>query len=429
MKTGSGWRPRRSPTPGRSAALLGAAALAGLAAGCYSLGYVPAPALAGGRVAVPIFENRTLRRHLEHDLTRHVRRELLETTPLHLARSSDPGVPILRGVIEQVREGPLVVDARQQRLLASLVVTVSFGVFAGEDLVEGVDVDGDGRPDQPHVAIGYAEFAPPLGESRETAADEALRDVAEMIALRLQARGDDPLEPNDRPAEAAALAPGRQFALVHGDPDWFRLSVPARGALTVTLLGAAPGLSLRVAAVEAPGQELIGPAADAATRDRGEVQDGGRAVWVVGGREPGEVLLEVARAADAPGAMLPYQLLVEAPADDWREPDDVPAAAKPLAADRPLRLLQRDEDWHRVELPAGRALRARIEPLEPVAGEAAPGEVDLLVTDTEGVPLRAAVAAGPREASLPASDAARVVLLRVSGDGSGVPYRVSIAVE
>lgn len=429
MRTGSGWRPRRSPTPGSRAALLGALALVTLGAGCYSLGYVPAPALAGGRIAVPIFENRTLRRGYEHDLTRHVRRELLETTPLHLARTTDPGVPVLRGVIEQVREGALVVDARQQRLLASLIVTVSFGVFLGDELVEGVDVDGDGRPDEPHVAIGYAELAPPLGESRETAADEALRDVAEMIALRLQARGDDPLEPNDGPAEAAALAPGRQFALVHGDPDWFRLSVPARGALAVTLLGAAPGLSLRVAAVEAPGQELIGPAAAATTRERGEVQDGGRAVWIVGGHEPGEVLLEVVRAADAPDALIPYQLLVEAPADDWREPDDVPAQAKPLEVDRPLRLLQRDEDWHRVELPAGRALRARVEPLAAAGGEAAPGDVDLLVTDVEGVPLRAAVPVGRREASLPASDAPRVVLLRVSGDGSGVPYRISIAFE
>ncbi len=384
----------------------GAVLLAALTlGGCYSIGYVPDPALGPGLLAVPIFENRTLRRHLEHQLTRDVRREVLETTPLHLARA-EPGVPLLRGSIVRLVEGPIVVDGRSQLIVSSVRVTVVFGVYAGERLLVGVDVDGDGDPDLPHEVVGYAEFATPRGETVETATDEALRDVAEMIALRLQAREDDHLEDNDTPEQAAFLAPGVQSALIQRDAEWFSAQVPPRHALAVTLLGEAPGLRLRGARRQAPGAD----AADA-------VLDGGRGVWFLGGSQPSEVLIEV--VGEDRGAH--YQLLVEAPSDDWLEPNDRPGEATLLEPGRPLRLLQRDEDWFRIEVPAGRSLR--------VAIEAEGGEVDLVLTDADGLPLRGAEQQGPRAARLAAAAEPRSVRARVSGDGAGARYRIEAALE
>ena len=58
-----------------------------LGCGCYSVGVRPVAGLE--ELAVPLFENQTLRRGVEHDLTRAVRREVLETTPLPLAREAD----------------------------------------------------------------------------------------------------------------------------------------------------------------------------------------------------------------------------------------------------------------------------------------------------------------------------------------------------
>ena len=66
------------------------------ATGCYTAGFTPAAGLK--EVAVPVFTNRTLRREVEHDLTRHVRREVLESTPLQLADEGEARA-VLRGAV------------------------------------------------------------------------------------------------------------------------------------------------------------------------------------------------------------------------------------------------------------------------------------------------------------------------------------------
>ena len=93
------------------------ALVACFSAGCYSIGYDADPAL-GELLAVPIFRNETLRRGLEHDLTRDLRREILETTPFHLTNAG-PEVPVLRGTIERVDEEVLVAGPQEQVLYGS----------------------------------------------------------------------------------------------------------------------------------------------------------------------------------------------------------------------------------------------------------------------------------------------------------------------
>lgn len=201
--------------------------------GCYSVGFEPVGGLE--TLAVPVFENRTLRRDLEVDFTRHVRRELLETTPLHLAPEGGLGQAVLRGSIAAVRESVLVAGPAEEVLEAGVQVTVTFGVWRDGRLIVGDDVDADGSPDGEIALEGFAEFSLFRGETREAATDEALRDLAEMVVAHLVERQDDRWEPNDEPAQAIPLPLGRQFALRQRDPDWFRVVVPAGKTLEATL--------------------------------------------------------------------------------------------------------------------------------------------------------------------------------------------------
>lgn len=214
----------------RRLALLAALALGG----CYHVGVTP---VEGGRtVAVPIFENRTLRREVEHALTRHVRREVLETTPLHLAPEGEADL-VVRGAVHDVTDAALIVGPNLEVQHAAVTVSVRFAVYDRTGtMVSGEDADGDGRPDGEHVRTGYAEYTTARGETREGAVDEALRDIAEMIVHEFIAREDDRHEPNDEPSQAATIRAGRQVALRQRDPDWFRVEVPAGLGLSVTLL-------------------------------------------------------------------------------------------------------------------------------------------------------------------------------------------------
>jgi hypothetical protein len=202
-------------------------------AGCYHVGVEP---VEGARaIAVPTFENATLRREIEHALTRHVRREVLEATPLHLEREGEAKL-ILRGSVAAVDEAVLIAGAAEEVIHGAITITARFGVYdpAGQ-LVVGEDGDGDGRPDGTFVRQGYAEFTRVRGESRDTAVDEAVRDLAEMIVQELTARHDDRFEPNDDASAATPVAPGRQVALLQRNPDWFRATVPPGLALHATL--------------------------------------------------------------------------------------------------------------------------------------------------------------------------------------------------
>lgn len=264
-------------------AALAALALAAPAlAGCYSVGFRPA----GGAesVAVATFENATLRRHVEYDLTRHVRREVLEATPLHLedVDPDDPEQLVLRGRVASIDEAVLIAGAAEEVLLASVTVSVSFGVYAGGALRIGEDTDGDGALDGELVLTTFAERDRTRGESRETAIDEALRDLAEMIVFRLAAREDDRFEPNDEPAAARALPLGRQADLRQREADWFRLTVPPRQRLVATIFFDEGGLTLSATDVDGA------PLADATADDEGRI------VRVPSAAEPRAVRLRVA---------------------------------------------------------------------------------------------------------------------------------------
>lgn len=369
-----------------SAALLGAA-------GCYHLGYERDRSI-GRVIAVPIFENQTLRRHLEHDLTRHVRRELLESSSYHLAPTG-PGVPELRGAILAVQEGVLIAGPAEEVLYGELRVQVSAGVYLDGRLVAGEDTDGDGVPDAEFSLSGLAERDTTRGEDRASASEEALRDVAEMLALRLQGRVDDRHEPNQEAAGAAPLGPGLQRALIQRDPDLYRIELPSRRALRVTLYHDDAGLS----------QRLVG-------EGQARARDEGRILELVGGEEAGSHVLEV-RGPDE-GAR--YALLVEVLDDDPFEPNQDAAQATPLVRGGSLRLLGRDDDWFVIERPRGGALEVELR-----------GPFAAVACDAQGLPLRGVegeeLAGGGQRLQVPAGEGS--VFVRVQGDGSARAYVIA----
>ena len=264
-----------------------------LLAGCYSVGFQPHGGMT--EIAVPVFANQTLRRGLEHSLTRSVRREVLETTPLHLARYSED-VPELRGAIVSVDEALLIAGPAEEVLESSVNVTVRFGVYKQGKLWIGRDSDGDGVPDGEFELTSIAEFDTDRDESRDTASEEALLDLAEMIVFQLADRQDDRHEPNDTPDEAPTIRLGQQIRLLQRNADWFRLEIPAGKSLRVGLYTEQDaGLTIRGA--DADGQ----PLPDTALRDEGKLLD-------VPGRqgEPREVYVVI----EGPGEGAEYTLWI-----------------------------------------------------------------------------------------------------------------------
>jgi lipopolysaccharide assembly LptE-like protein len=402
-------RPRRSGLDPRRALIARAllVSLVCLSSGCYSIGYEADPSL-GDLIAVPIFRNETLRRGLEHDLTRDLRREILETTPLHLT-PADPLVPVLRGTIERVDEEVLVAGAREEVLYGSVRIAVRFGVYRGRTLLIGADSDGDGVPDGELRLEGLAERDTARGEDRLSAGREALRDLAEMIALELQGRRDDRYEPNDDAESAALLRAGRQHALVQRESDWFRVEVPARQRLRAVLYHSA---DLRFELRDARGEALSGV----------EVRGERRLLEWIGGVKPTTVTLHVS-GGDASAR---YQLALELFPDDGAEPNQGPEEASALAPGAVVRGIARDEDWYRLEQPAAAALLIEVEadPSEP--------PLTLEVTDPDALPLgEGEVTLSRREGKsllrVEPSAKARTLYLRLGGAREDpTPYRLRL---
>ncbi|RMG13461.1 MAG: hypothetical protein D6731_12000 [Planctomycetota bacterium] len=408
-------RPTLRPRPAGRPVVLLAACLS--AAGCYSLGVRPVEGIRS--VAVPVFENLTLRRGLEHDLTRLVRREVLESTSLVLARQGSADAE-LRGAVVRVDEGVLVSGPAEEVLASSVTISARFGLYRGRRLVVGDDLDGDGAPDAELLLQGFAEFNAVRGETRADATAEALRDLAEMIAFRLGDPWDDRYEGNDSPDAAQLLAPGRHAALIQRDADWFRFEVPARGSLRVRLRGPS-SLRLSGRRTEPSGEGDPARPREATPRTAGEgpfpllARREAQGLEALGGAEPSTLLVCV--EGDDEGR--PYALEARASADDGAEPDSTPARARRLpGGTRRWRVygIQRDDDFVAVSVPRGLGLRLRF--LLPDRGP-----LTARLCDAAGEPLAGSRPATPaRPLKRPPQERSERVLVRISGDDSGRPY-------
>lgn len=156
-----------------------AAALA--ATGCYRVGYHAAGDVQV--VAVPIFENKTLRRGYEYQLTSHLRRRILEMTPLQLGREGSAQA-VLEGTIVAVSQGLVVPSVDTQPPLEGVVsVTVSVRLVDRKTrkVLAGADADGDGVPDGPATLTESETYVSAFDQTVDTAADRAMKKLAERI--------------------------------------------------------------------------------------------------------------------------------------------------------------------------------------------------------------------------------------------------------
>jgi hypothetical protein len=183
-------RPRARAVRLRSRqASLGLAVIAlalALAPGCgYSVGFRAVGDIED--VAVPIFENRTLRRGFEYTLTHEVRRVILETTPLQLGHERSARA-ILRGAVVAVGESVLITGLNDTVTESSITISIEVSLVDRKSgrLLVGKDENGDGRPDGPVLLTDSQNFVPARGETRDTAAARCLRDLAERTVQLLE---------------------------------------------------------------------------------------------------------------------------------------------------------------------------------------------------------------------------------------------------
>ncbi|MDF1662741.1 MAG: LptE family protein [Planctomycetota bacterium] len=134
------------------------------------------------KVAVPVFENKTLRRAFEKDLTFAVQREIKETLPYLLSLEDDADLT-LKGTILSINESVLV-EGRDDQVLEGLIqITVQVQLFDRMgNLLPITRQASDNQAMTQMVLTDQAEFVLSRGETRDTATREAIKEMAERIA-------------------------------------------------------------------------------------------------------------------------------------------------------------------------------------------------------------------------------------------------------
>ena len=148
-----------------------------LVSGCgYTLGYrLPEGVF---RLAVPTFRNETfpLRREIEQELTRAVRRELELRTDANLVESRRADA-VLEGTVLSFQEAVVTEGARDVATERSIEVVTRIRVFRTKD---GTDILNTEIRDHETFSV----FA---GETQEDARARAVRKIAERIVVELEA--------------------------------------------------------------------------------------------------------------------------------------------------------------------------------------------------------------------------------------------------
>lgn len=131
-------------------------------------------------VAVPTFQNESFRRGLEQQLTEAVHREIQTRTPFRLARDEATADTRLVGRIVQAEKYSLTPtpfgDPRQLQL--NVAVEVRW-----EDLRTGQVIACQQMPLSPDMIalVNETDFAPETGQSRATAEQTAMQNMARQI--------------------------------------------------------------------------------------------------------------------------------------------------------------------------------------------------------------------------------------------------------
>ena len=127
-------------------------------------------------IYVPVFDNITFRRGLEFDLTKAVKDEIMSKTNLRIVQKNSADT-ILYGKIKDVTEGILTQDITDNIIESRITIYVDIKLVdrrTGRTMISKSDLKQS------------AEFIVKRGETIESAADEGLVDLAEIIVNHLE---------------------------------------------------------------------------------------------------------------------------------------------------------------------------------------------------------------------------------------------------
>jgi hypothetical protein len=144
-------------------------------AGCgYHLGFAAREGVK--TIGVPVFENATfpLRRDVEFELTRALRKEIQRRTPLALV-SSDRADLVVYGKVFDFTEGIVAEGRRDEKLESTITITVELVV---EDHVHGTRVSHRVHDWQPLSAVA--------GEAIGSARLRAVENLAEKMLILIE---------------------------------------------------------------------------------------------------------------------------------------------------------------------------------------------------------------------------------------------------
>lgn len=127
------------------------------------------------RVAVDVFGNETFYREIEFTLTREIQEELRHRTTLQLV-TRDRADAVLTGRIIDVQRPTLIETNDDLVSEQGVIVTVAASLVSMRD----------GRVIMETIQRNRSEFVVERGETLESAFDEALFDLAELIVNRMQ---------------------------------------------------------------------------------------------------------------------------------------------------------------------------------------------------------------------------------------------------
>ncbi len=130
-------------------------------------------------VAVPIFESNSYRRGIEFQLTEAVQKQIKTRTPFLIGKEPYADTKLTGRIIaldkRQLTPSPL---DQPRELQLDLAVHVTWEDLRTGRLLQERNIPLD--PDVVHL-VAQAEFAPEVGQSRETAAQEAVDRLATRI--------------------------------------------------------------------------------------------------------------------------------------------------------------------------------------------------------------------------------------------------------
>lgn len=136
-------------------------------------------------VYVPIFENKTLRRGFEYQLTEAVQRKIQSRTPFRLAKGVEADTR-LTGTIRHINKSVLgtTPDDDPRNLNLQFVVDVTW-----EDMRSGRILSQQQVPINADVVqlVSQASFAPEVGQSLATATQTATDNLANQIVQLMEA--------------------------------------------------------------------------------------------------------------------------------------------------------------------------------------------------------------------------------------------------